>query len=152
MLDVFNGIGTNSNTDGHVISIKLDFTICPLSVFVLLLLLQKAVETVVQSGKVDATRVVVLGGSHGGFITLHLIGQYPVSRFSYLVTRPLIWHLLILRPHLLIDTGTYHLFKDLDRTAKVISDISEKYDSACMSSQAAYRMLLSDWLSMFTTI
>lgn len=38
---------------------------------------QFAVETVLQSGAFDSEKVAVSGGSHGGFLACHLIGQYP---------------------------------------------------------------------------
>lgn len=41
--------------------------------------MQHAADTVVRRGQVDGGRVYVMGGSHGGFLTGHLIGQYPVS-------------------------------------------------------------------------
>ena len=31
-------------------------------------------------GGVDGGKVCVLGGSHGGFLTVHLVGQFPVSK------------------------------------------------------------------------
>ncbi len=36
-----------------------------------------AVETVVSAGWVDGTRVGICGGSHGGFLAAHCVGQYP---------------------------------------------------------------------------
>ncbi|XP_067024177.1 acylamino-acid-releasing enzyme-like [Acropora muricata] len=38
---------------------------------------QYAAKKVLESGEVDDTNVFVMGGSHGGFLTAHLIGQYP---------------------------------------------------------------------------
>uniref|UniRef100_A0A3Q2E8I8 Acylamino-acid-releasing enzyme n=1 Tax=Cyprinodon variegatus TaxID=28743 RepID=A0A3Q2E8I8_CYPVA len=38
---------------------------------------QFAVESVLQSDEFDTQKVAVSGGSHGGFLACHLIGQYP---------------------------------------------------------------------------
>ena len=40
---------------------------------------QYAAKKVLENGEVDDTNVFIMGGSHGGFLTAHLIGQYPVS-------------------------------------------------------------------------
>ncbi len=45
----------------------------------LFIAIQAVAETIVESGRVDPERVAVIGGSHGGFLSAHLIGQFPVS-------------------------------------------------------------------------
>ncbi|MFT7800887.1 acylamino-acid-releasing enzyme-like [Arapaima gigas] len=38
---------------------------------------QHAVESLIKSGLIDERKVAVSGGSHGGFLACHLVGQYP---------------------------------------------------------------------------
>ena len=42
-------------------------------------LFQLAMERVRKENLVDHKNTFVYGGSHGGFLAAHLIGQYPVS-------------------------------------------------------------------------
>ncbi|KAJ4750643.1 Acylamino-acid-releasing enzyme [Rhynchospora pubera] len=45
-----------------------------------------ALDYVIEKGLIDANKVAVVGGSHGGFLTTHLIGQAP-DRFVAAVAR-----------------------------------------------------------------
>ncbi|NWR80284.1 ACPH enzyme, partial [Centropus unirufus] len=51
---------------------------------------QFCVERVLQEESLDASRVALVGGSHGGFLACHLLGQFPDTYRAAVVRNPVV--------------------------------------------------------------
>ncbi|XP_074952587.1 acylamino-acid-releasing enzyme isoform X3 [Phalacrocorax aristotelis] len=51
---------------------------------------QFCVERVLQEESLDTTRVALVGGSHGGFLACHLLGQFPNTYHACVVRNPVV--------------------------------------------------------------
>ncbi|NWQ81887.1 APEH enzyme, partial [Columbina picui] len=51
---------------------------------------QFCVERVLQEEPLDASRVALVGGSHGGFLACHLLGQFPNTYHACVVRNPVV--------------------------------------------------------------
>ncbi|NXU55433.1 ACPH enzyme, partial [Turnix velox] len=51
---------------------------------------EHCVERVLQEESLDASRVALVGGSHGGFLACHLLGQFPDTYHACVVRNPVV--------------------------------------------------------------
>ncbi|ESN95758.1 hypothetical protein HELRODRAFT_193470 [Helobdella robusta] len=88
-----------------------------------------ALDTVIARRQADPNKLAVIGGSHGGFLTLHLIGQYP-DLFKVAVARNAVVNLT-------------NMLGVSDIPDWVYTEVGEVFDDRMIVSPALLNKLLS---------
>ncbi|KAM8830734.1 acylamino-acid-releasing enzyme-like isoform 1-T1 [Synchiropus picturatus] len=89
---------------------------------------QFAVESVLASDAFDRQNVSVVGGSHGGFLACHLIGQYPTFYKSCIARNPVI--------------NFVSMVGSTDIPDWCLVEAGFDYASDCLPDAAAYKQML----------